>query len=192
MKIQAGRARSHQELSTRLRELQLNYALAEYHKLQGRFMEVAEQLEQAERTTPSPHGNSPNTNSNWPTTKSSGSPSSSNSKTRTGSPAAKSRQEQAEQRKQFAKNSLADLQRQIERDSKRLDELTARSAQLETELTEQSAEVTRLAASHGATQQQLETAQNKYRQAQHELNESAQPSKTRRPASSRSCAALRS
>ena len=172
VKIQAGRARSHQELSTRLRELQLNYALAEYHKLQGRFKDVAEQLEQAEAdhsvaarqlAEHEQHlaDNQIERQSVEQQLK----------KLEQDRLQAKSRQEQAEQRKQFAKNSLADLQRQIERDSKRLDELTTRSAQLETELTEQSAEVTRLAASHASTQQQLEAAQNQYRQAQHELNE---------------------
>jgi len=172
VKIQAGRARSHQELSTRLRELQLNYALAEYHKLQGRFKDVAEQLEQAEadHAVAARHlaeheqqlaDNQIERQSVEQHLK----------KIEQDRLQAKARQEQAEQRKQFAKNSLADLEKQIERDSKRIDELATRSAQLETELTQQREDVARLSAAHSGTQQQLEDAQNKYRQAQHELNE---------------------
>ncbi len=172
VKIQAGRARSHQELSTRLRELQLNYALAEYHKLQGRFRDVTEQLEQAEadHAVAARHlaeheqqlaDNQIEKQSVEQQLK----------KLEQDRLQARSRQEQAEQRKQFAKNSLADLEKQIERDGKRTQELTARSAQLEDELAQQNDEVRRLAASHAGTQRQLEEAQNKHRQAQHELNE---------------------
>lgn len=48
VKMQAARARSFQEHKARLSELQLQYALAEYHKLSTELVEVNDQLEQAE------------------------------------------------------------------------------------------------------------------------------------------------
>ncbi|MGB1124332.1 MAG: chromosome segregation protein SMC [Phycisphaeraceae bacterium] len=48
VKMQAARARSFQEHKKNLGELQLQYALAEYHKLSTELVEVNEELEQAE------------------------------------------------------------------------------------------------------------------------------------------------
>ncbi len=48
VKVQAGRARSYQEYTGRLRELQLTHALAEFHRFQAQLADVVQKLEQAE------------------------------------------------------------------------------------------------------------------------------------------------
>lgn len=46
VKIAAGKARNYQELSTRLNELRLSYALADFHKLHGELTKIDQQTEE--------------------------------------------------------------------------------------------------------------------------------------------------
>ncbi|MEX2215193.1 MAG: chromosome segregation protein SMC [Phycisphaeraceae bacterium] len=172
VKVQAGRARSFQELSARLKGLQLNYALAEYHKLQSRFGEVNESLEQAEadHAVAARHLNEHEQRLADAQTEQH-EVERHQKKLEHERLAAQSRKEQAEQRRLFARTTLEQLQEQIARDTKRLDELNERAGQLETELAEQTAAAETLASSRAQSESQLEQAQNEHRQHQHELNE---------------------
>ncbi len=172
VKIQAGRARSFQELTGRLRELQLNYALAEFHKLETRLALVREQLEQGEAdhaVAARKLGEEEQRLADAQLEKQS--IEQQLKRTEHDRLSAQSRREQADQRRQFAKNALDDIERQLSRDARRLEELTARATQLESEYAEHHAETTRLASSHQAAQQTLDEAQNAHRSLQHDLNE---------------------
>ncbi len=172
VKMQAARARSYQEHSARLQELQLQYALAEYHKYRNQLADLAEHLEQLEHD-----------------------------RARTARQLAEqeqaledadverqaiakqqqqfehdrlqqqSQKEQAEQRRDFADHTLKEVRSQIERDNNRLEELTQRRDELQAEHEKQAAEVERLSTAKQDAEQRLEQAQTQYRQLQHDLNE---------------------
>ncbi|MEM6854810.1 MAG: AAA family ATPase, partial [Planctomycetota bacterium] len=117
VKMQAARARSFQEHSARLRELQLTFSLAEYHQLTKQLGEVQEQLEQAEADRVAAQRELAKHESAV-----------SDAETERAAVAQRSQQlqqarvqqesakEQAEQQHRFAESTLADVKKQIERD----------------------------------------------------------------------------
>ena len=172
VKIQATRARNYKQYTAELQELQLTYALADYHRLQGRVDDLAQQYDQAEadravagrllgkreqeladaelerqavqtQQKQLEHG-------------------------RLTEAAAKT---QAEQRRQFARTALAELHQQIERDVQRLEELAQRSSQLADEHQHHSDQTERLTQLQAEAESRLATAQEVYRSQEHELNE---------------------
>ena len=172
VKIQATRARTHQELSTELRNLQLTYVLAEYHRLRTQLAELVEALEQAEadRTAAAralaEHENAINDleierqsilNQQKAT-----------EHERLSQQAAA---EKAEQRRQFAQSNLEHLKKQIEHDEQRGAELAERREQLAGEHAEQEAVVSSLAEAQSGAEQRLQAAIEAHRAAQHELND---------------------
>ncbi len=172
VKMQAARARSYQQHNARLRELQLSYALAEYHKLQSDLGDLSELLEQAEadRTAAARHLAD---------------------QERAVDDAELERQsvlgrqkrldherleqqagkDQAQQRINYARTSLEDARRQTQRDTDRFAELTASKEKLNSDHLEQIEQVDRLAQQQQASELRLEAAQDEYRTLQHELNE---------------------
>ncbi len=172
VKMQAARARSYQEHTARLRELQLQYALAEYHKLNERLGEVAEALEQAEADRARAQRELARHEQ-----------AASEAEIERGQVvkrqqeldaqrmAEQSRQQQAAQRERFAASSLAEANKHIERDVKRLQELAARRDQLEKEQAEHAAELERLEARVKDSEARLQAAQQEHRRLQHQLNE---------------------
>ncbi|MEM9914690.1 MAG: chromosome segregation protein SMC [Planctomycetota bacterium] len=172
VKMQAARARSFQEHSARLRELQLTFSLAEYHQLTKQLGEVQEQLEQAEADRVAAQRELAKHESAV-----------SDAETEHAAVAQRSQQlqqarvqqesakEQAEQQHRFAESTLADVKKQIERDQSRLDELDARQTQLGEEATQHAEAVEELTAAQSDAKLRLEAAQAESRELQHTLNE---------------------
>ena len=172
VKMQAARARTHQEYTTRLRELQLQYALAEYHKLSQQMAQVTEELEQldADRAVAARklaehdqalqdaeiERQSIQTRQKQL------------DQERLQQQSAK---EQAQQREQFAASNLQQLRTQIERDDKRIAELAARREELAAELAQQRELVETLTRDQQQHEARLTTAQDEHRQLQHQLND---------------------
>jgi chromosome segregation protein len=172
VKMQAARARSFQEHTTRLRELQLSYALAEYHKLQTELTDLADLLEQAEADRAAAARQL-------------------NEREQAIADAEleqqsvqgrlkrlehdrleqQSQKDQARQRINFARTSLEEARRQTQRDTDRLTELTGNREQLDSDLREQAGLVESLTQRQGDCEARLETAQRAHRDLQHELNE---------------------
>lgn len=172
VKMQAARARSYQEHSARLRELQLQYALAEFHKLSEQLAALGQTLEQAEADRQvaarelaaheqSLHEADMERDQIVHKQKQL-------DEQRLGQ---QSRKEQSQQRAAFAESTLADVRQQIERDSNRLDEMAKRRKHLAGEQENQQAQVNRLAEEKQSGEQRLAEAQQAYKQLQHEVNE---------------------
>lgn len=172
VKMQAGRARSFQQYKARLSELQLTYALADYHRLQTESTALAEQLEQAEADRAA-------------AARALGEAESAVNDTEIERAAIlqkqkgldqdrlqqQSRKEQAEQKQRFTASTLDDVRQHIARDTKNLDELAQRRDALAADQQQHAEAVTRLESEQSAAAQRLETAQAEARQQQHELNE---------------------
>jgi chromosome segregation protein len=172
VKMQAARARSFNDYSARLRDLQLSHALAEYHQLQTELAQLADRLAQAEadRTVAARH-----------LTDHEAAISDAEIERQAIATRQKlfehdrhqqlSRKDQAEQRAQFARSTLADIHKQIERDAARLSELASRRDDLHADQTEQSALAAQLHDEQAQSEQRLRAAQDEYRKLQHELND---------------------
>lgn len=172
VKMQAARARSFQEHSAKLRELQLTYSLAEYHRLQKQLGEVQEQLEQAEADRVAAQRELAKHESAL-----------SDAETEREAVAQRAAQlnqarvqqesakEQAQQKQRFAESTLADVKKQIERDQSRLNDLDERQTQLAEEAGQHTEQVEELTASQSDAKQRLEAAQTEHRELQHSLNE---------------------
>lgn len=173
VKMQAARARSFQEHSTRLRELQLQYALAEYHKLQRQLVQVTEQLEQAEADrTSAARKLAEHEQSLSDAEMERQSIQSQQKQLDQDRLQQQSRLEQAQQKQSFARSTLDDVSKQIERDANRLEELGERKRQLESETAEQSQATETLEQGRATIESRLEEAQDEQRTLQHRLNES--------------------
>ncbi len=172
VKIQAGRARTYKEHTARLRELQLQYALAEYHKYQTQLAESAEAIEQAEADRAAAGRKLNEHEQRLADTQVERQAVEQQLKqVEHERVQTESQREQAEQRKRFAESTLNDLRQQIERDTKRRDELAARCEQLEREQAEHAADAERLAGEQSEAQTTLDDAQERSRALQHDLNE---------------------
>ena len=172
VKIQAGRARTFKEYSERLNELQLTYALVEYHKLKDRLTEVAEQLEQAEADRAAAARKLSEHEQQISDTQIERESVTNQQKQIEHERLQKSSErDQAEQRRSFAEKSLEDLNHQIERDQKQLDELAARCEQLAEELTQHAEQIEQLNMAQAEAGERLETAEQQHRSLQHQLNE---------------------
>ncbi len=172
VKMQAARARSFQEHNVRLRELQLSYALAEYHKLQTELSELNELLEQAEadRTAAARRLNEREE-------------AIADAELEQQSVLAKqkrldhdrleqqSQKDQAQQRINFARSSLEEARRQTQRDTDRFEELTVNREKLTADHQEQTLLVERLAGEQSDCESRLESAQQEHSELQHGLNE---------------------
>ncbi len=172
VKIQATRARNHKEYSQQLHSLQMQYVLAEYHRLCTELGDLAERLEQAdadravaaraladrekqindaEIERQSILGQQKQIEHDRLTQQ--------------------SNREKAEQRQQFAHANLEQVRGQIDRDADRLTELADRSSQLDAEHAERDQGVEHLATAQAEAEKHLEEAQDRHRRLQHELNE---------------------
>ncbi|HEX7009970.1 MAG TPA: chromosome segregation protein SMC [Phycisphaeraceae bacterium] len=172
VKMQAARARSYQEYTTRLRELQLTHALAQYHKLQTELAQLVQQLEQAEADRALAARQLAREEQHV-----------SDAELERQSLASRQQQleqdrlqqqsqlEQARQREQFARTSLQELRQHIDRDARRLQELDERRQQLQAEQAQQAQLAKQLADDQARIAQRVEAAQAEHRRLQHELNE---------------------
>ena len=172
VKMQAARARSFQEHSAKLKDLQLTYSLAEYHQLSTRLGEITETLEQAEadrvaaqRAFEQHH------------TAVADSETEHQALAQRAGQLDKARTEQdstrtqARQAQSFAQTTLADVTGQIERDQDRLDTLATRRDELAAEAADHTQSLATLETEQAAGKQRLDEAQEEHRRLQHELNE---------------------
>ena len=172
VKMQAARARSFQEHSARLRELQLTFSLAEYHRLQQQLTAVHDQLEQAEADRLAAQRELAKHESAL-----------ADADTDRQALAHRSQQlhqarvqqdsarQQAQQQQRFAERSLDDFRQQTRRDQARLAELDQRKGRLETEAADHQQQLDQLTASREAGKSRLDAAQTEHARLQHELRE---------------------
>jgi len=172
VKMQAARARSFQEHKARLGELQLSYALAEFHKLSTELVEVREQLEQAEADRAA-------------AVRELGRHESALSEAEVERQAIADRlkrleqeriqkdadKQQQEQKRQFAESTLGDVKLQIKRDADRLDELDEARRRYAAELDELRGRAAELEQEKLDGEARLESARQTYQQLQAELAE---------------------
>jgi len=172
VKMQAARARSFQEHSAKLKDLQLTYSLAEYHRLSTRLEEVTETLEQAEadRVAAQRAFDQHHTAVADAETEHQALASQATQLDRARAEQDSART-QARQAQTFAQTTLADVTGQIERDQGRLDALAARRDELAAEATDHAESLAALEAEQASGRQRLDEAQEEHRRLQHELNE---------------------
>ena len=172
VKMQAARARSYTTYSKRLHELQLQYALAEYHKLEEGLEGLVDELEQAEADrTVAARELSQHEQAMADAEVESKAVGDQQKQLEHERMAQQSRKEKAEQRRRFASTTLEDLTRQIDRDANRLDELTERGKQLEVEKEETSKLAEELDERQSTIEERLEAAREKYQRLQQEAGE---------------------
>lgn len=172
VKMQAARARSFQEHKTRLAELQLKHALAEWHKLSTQLEALREQLEQAEADRAVAARSLAETETGISDVEMERDNVAARQKQLDKAKhEAENKQAQARQREGYATASLADAKRMIERDANRLEEIKARRTQLGTELETARSEASRLATERSGVSDRLTAAQDEHRQLQQALNE---------------------
>ncbi|MEM1355221.1 MAG: chromosome segregation protein SMC [Planctomycetota bacterium] len=172
VKMQAARARSFQEHSARLKALQLQYALAEFHKLSTELVEVREQLEQAEADRTAAGRELARHESSL-----------ADADVERQAIAGKLKQieqrriqtqadqQQQDQNRQFAESTLGDVKLQIKRDADRLDELTQAKARYTYELDAMREQVAELAELKRSGEQRLEDARQTCQALQRELTQ---------------------
>ncbi|QQE12490.1 chromosome segregation protein SMC [Planctomycetota bacterium] len=172
VKMQAARARSYQNYSVRLRELQLQYALAEYHKLEEGLSGLTEELEQAESDRAFAARELTKHEQALADAEVEGKAVIDQQKQLEHERMSQqSRKEKAEQRQRFAATTLGDLKGQIQRDANRLEELTERGRQLTDEQEETSKLAEELAEKEGSIESRLEEARETYQSLQQEASE---------------------
>jgi chromosome segregation protein len=172
VKIQAGRARNHQEYTTQLRELQLTYTLAEYHKLTTQLKEVAEKLEQAEADRTARARELGKAESSLADVQQEHQAIQGQLKqVEHDRVSQQSARDQAAQRAKFSTDQAAELARQIERDAARISELAGRKAQLEKEIADAASSIQKFLEAQKTAEAKVVAAQEEYRLLQHELNE---------------------
>ncbi|XAL98783.1 chromosome segregation protein SMC [Phycisphaeraceae bacterium D3-23] len=172
VKMQAARARSYQEHQSRLSELQLTYALAEYHKLATELVEVNDQLDQAEADRAAAARE---------LTKHEQALSDAEVERDAVAGKLKDLEQQRiqkqgdkskqEQRLQFAVSNLGDVKSQIKRDADRLEELDEQRRRYANELAQLVEQIAGLEKSKLQGESRLETAREENQKLQHELSQ---------------------
>ncbi|MEO0474532.1 MAG: chromosome segregation protein SMC [Planctomycetota bacterium] len=172
VKMQAARARSYQEHKKNLGELQLKYALAEYHKLSTELIEVNEELEQAEADRSAAARE---------LAKHEGALTDAEVERQAIADKLKrieqeriqkdADKQQQDQKRQFAESTLGDVKLQIKRDADALDELGEKKRRYAAELEDLQAQVAELQQQKTDGETRLEEARQTYQQLQAEVAE---------------------
>lgn len=172
VKMQAARARSFQEHKTRLGDLQLQYALAEYHKLSTELVEVRDQLEQAEADRSAAARE---------LAKHEGALSDTEVERQAIADKLKrleqeriqkdADKQQQDQKRTFAESTLGDVKQQIKRDADALDELEEKKRRYVAELEELQGQAAELEAQKTDGESRLEAARQAYQTLQAEVAE---------------------
>lgn len=172
VKIQATKARNFREYSDRLNELMLGYSLAEYHKLQSELSVVNEALEENEKarttavaqlTTAEDQRNAADADRQQLQQK--------HREIEQRQLQLQSERDQAEQRVQFAKSTLTDLEHQISRENEKINHLDQRSVEIKQQTEQQKEEVSKLEQRRDDMTALLTQAQDTHRENQHALHE---------------------
>ncbi|MBX2853180.1 MAG: AAA family ATPase, partial [Phycisphaeraceae bacterium] len=172
VKMQAARARSFQEHKARLGELQLQYALAEYHKLSTELVEVNDQLEQAEADRSAAARE---------LAKQEGALSDAEVERQAIADKLKrieqeriqkeADKQQQDQKRQFAESTLGDVKLQIKRDADALEELDEKKRRYAAELEDLQSQVAELEQQKTDGESRLEDARQTYQTLQAEVAE---------------------
>ena len=172
VKMQAARARSFQEHKKNLGELQLKYALAEYHKLSTELVEVNDQLEQAEADRSAAARE---------LAKHEGALSDAEVERQAIADKLKrieqeriqkeANKQQQDQKRQFAESTLGDVKLQIKRDADALDELDEKKRRYAAELEDLQGQVAELEQQKIDGESRLEEARQTYQTLQAEVAE---------------------
>jgi len=172
VKIQATRARNYRDYADQLRRLQLQFILAEYHKLQSDLAGLKEAKEQADADHAAAQRHVVG-----------GEAKVSDVETQRQSLQTEQKQleyervqqegtlRQAEQRREFSQSNLEHLHKQLEQDRLRAGELAGRQEELDGEVTAQSELIASLTTAKESTGQRLAESEEASRTAQHGLNE---------------------
>ncbi|MBI1370414.1 MAG: chromosome segregation protein SMC [Planctomycetes bacterium] len=172
VKIQATRARNYQEYTARLRELRLEYALAEYHKLQGELERVSRELAEAEEARRKAVAQLTAAEDQKQAAESERQQLLQRQRELEQTCLQlQSQRDQAAQRRQFALTTLADVQEQIARERTQQEELAKRRTTLDAQLAEHEAVMTDLQSRVAVSQQRIDEAQELHRVRQHQLND---------------------
>ncbi len=172
VKMQAARARSFQEYNTKLRELQLTHALAEYHRLQRDLGALHDELEQAEADRAvaarklAEHEHATH-----------------DAEAERGTLADRlkglerarleqqSTKEKAEQQQSFAQRTLEETTQRIAADTQRLADLADRHERLAAEQRDHHEQVATLETQQAESKDRLAAAQDEHRRLQQQLHE---------------------
>jgi len=172
VKSQAAKARNYQQYNERLRALQLQYALAEYHDLQQKLRSVKAELESAQQQRQAAGEALAGQEQALKEAESQRESLAAKQKASDQKRLEKqSSKEQAEQRAEFARTNLSELEKQIEREENRLQELDQRREQLEQDQAEHEQYAGQLESQQGEVDARLEAAQQETKDLQHKLNE---------------------
>ncbi len=172
VKIQAARARNYQQYAQSLRELQLQYILAEYHKHHQDLSATNEQLEQCEADRAHAARKLETCEQDLADAEAQRQAILAEQKRVEHERIAQQGQvEQSQQRGQFARSNLEHVHGQIERDKARRSELAERIEQLKQERYTQTATLDRLHAAQRQIEGRFESAQAQHRDLQHQLND---------------------
>lgn len=172
VKVQAGRARTFREISDQLRELRLNYALAEYHKLQSQLQQLIRESDDAELArrhavdqlqAAEDQRNQAEAQRQQLLDR--------RRELESRRVQAQATRDQAAQRKSFTQHNLDELHQQINRDQARRDQLTARSDELAGQIDSQNQLTDQLNRDFEDSQSQIELTATAHRAAQHQLND---------------------
>lgn len=174
VKVQATKARNFQEYSQRLRELRLEFGLAEYHRLSTEATTNLQNLQQAENDRAAAMGLLNAAEDQRSAAESARQQFLADQRELEQQKMRfQSERDQAAQRRQFAQKTLADVLEQIESEAARRQELTERTAQVEQHLAESAAAAAQIEQRVADSQRHIEATQAAHRAAQHELNEAA-------------------
>lgn len=172
VKIAATKARNYQTYAERLREIQLQYSLADYHRLQQKLMEVMENYIQAQASRDEAITELEEYQEAIETAQVDSQAIAAEQKRIEHELLNKKNiMQQAQQRAKFSQSTLDDLKKQIERDTQRLEELAKRLTDLEVEHKQQVDKVSELEEAQKSASAKLEEAQKAHRDLQHNLNE---------------------
>lgn len=172
VKIQATRARNYKTYASQLQKLQLQFLLAEYHKL-GRELEALKQaLDQAEADRHAAVRKLTACEQSLAETETERAAILNEEKQLEHERLSHdSIRQQAEQRAQFARSTQDEVRQQIDRDETRLAELSEHETRLEQERQHQLDLVEERKAAQQEAERRFEAARRQHRDLQHELNE---------------------
>ena len=172
VKLQAARARSFQEYDARLRELRLQHAVADFHRLDVQRRELADALEQARADRDAAARELAKHEAELGDREiERDAIAQEHKRLDRERMEAGNRRDAARQRGSFAKQTLADVQKQITRDAGRLSDLDQRAATLDRDAEAQAAGTRELERKRDASTAALDQAQANHRDLQAALHE---------------------
>jgi chromosome segregation protein len=172
VKIQAGKARSYNEYSARLRELRLQYALQEYHQhatqlteLEAKQTEAAVKLDEVSRELAEAQNGLAVNRQEFEEL------SQQKQRTEHQMVQAKADVHSAQQRQQFAQQQLEQIAEQLEQFEADRAGIGEKAAEVESHLAEQSAALEQFTAELNDHRQTIAQRQEQFREGQHRLNQ---------------------